>query len=561
MEEQKPKSSGSKISNVEWGLVIGAVVVVDAVQFFLDAFAIGILANRFIDIVVGMALAFYFWARGVKMNAKKVLSLIASFVGEEIPVLDTLPLWTLDVILIMAWDKAEGKIEKAMPILNKTLGKAEGIAGRIEGMGNKQIAPSTINQNDESRTPRTNQYQNSMNNVLDLQNRIPQTRPLKTRMETDGNDTSGGLTLYHGGLPEDASIEDVDLERLGTQQNKKGNTYGGFYLTDDSSRHWSEGYARERGASLHSFDIHPQARILDTGERNTDRLSAEERQATAQTHDLIKGRDTLGRTQYTLLNKSAVTNMKSVPPSAFSKIEREVQPVLTSSTTPHHQELVQDVRQSKLDWIQSEAFAQRLQTWGATIEDVEKIRDQLAQNAMDGNAYILSPDKFKQTINILQKTTGEKNIKEASAFHDSDNHSIFLQERIISPRPPLPGQTTPQTPTPQVDATELNHEYGHLVAGDIWKGPLFRNWKPRFKAGTPDSTYVGLIHETDTRIRSMFRDVREFFDPTSDKFDLKHLMIVKKLRGQGQVSKDTKDLLEHYDDDFLIELANTMPAI
>ncbi len=180
MEEQKPKSSGSKIGNLEWGLVIGAVAIVDAVQLFLNVFAIGVLANRFIDIVVGMALAFYFWIRGIKMNAKKVLSLIASFVGEEIPVLDTLPLWTLDVILIMAWDKAEGKIEKALPILNKTLGQAEGISGRIEGMRNKQITPPTTSQNDESRTPRTNQYQNSMNNVLDLQKRAPQTQPETT---------------------------------------------------------------------------------------------------------------------------------------------------------------------------------------------------------------------------------------------------------------------------------------------------------------------------------------------------------------------------------------------
>lgn len=181
MEEQKPKQTGSKIGNVEWGLVIGATAVVDVVQFILDIFVIGAIANRFVDIVVGMALAFYFWIRGIKMNAKKVLSLIASFVGEEIPVLDTLPLWTLDVILIMAWDKAEGKIEKALPILNKTLGQAEGIAGRIEGMRNKQITPPTTNQNDESRTQRTTQYQNSMNNVLDLQNRIPQAEKHKTQ--------------------------------------------------------------------------------------------------------------------------------------------------------------------------------------------------------------------------------------------------------------------------------------------------------------------------------------------------------------------------------------------
>jgi hypothetical protein len=134
MEEQQPKPSGSKIGNIEWGLVIGAVVLVDLVQLWLNVYVVGVLINRLIDIVVGMALPFYFWIRGVKLNSKKVLSIIATFVGEEIPVFDSLPLWTLDVLLIMAWDKADGKITKALPILNNALNKAEKIAGKIEGL-------------------------------------------------------------------------------------------------------------------------------------------------------------------------------------------------------------------------------------------------------------------------------------------------------------------------------------------------------------------------------------------------------------------------------------------
>ena len=140
MPEQQPQQ-GSKIPNFEWGLVIGAVATVDVVQIVLDMFAIGVIANRFIDIVVGMVLPAYFWLRGVKLNAKKILSLIASFVGEELPIIDALPLWTLDVILIMAWDKAEGKIEKALPILDKSLERAGKITNKIENVGKKLNKP------------------------------------------------------------------------------------------------------------------------------------------------------------------------------------------------------------------------------------------------------------------------------------------------------------------------------------------------------------------------------------------------------------------------------------
>ena len=107
-QQNAPKSS--RISNTEWGLVIGAVLVIDFLQVVLDLFVIGIFVNRFIDIVVGMALPFYFWCRGVKIDSKKVITWVSSFIGEEIPMLDAAPLWTGDVLATMAWDKAEKKL-------------------------------------------------------------------------------------------------------------------------------------------------------------------------------------------------------------------------------------------------------------------------------------------------------------------------------------------------------------------------------------------------------------------------------------------------------------------
>lgn len=119
----------------------------------------------------------------------------------------------------------------------------------------------------------------------------------------------GGLVLYHGGLPETASLEDIDLNRMGSQQNKRNRSYGGFYMSDESSLDWATGYAQERNGILHGFLIAPHARIGEITGRDIDRLSIEERAMLGRDYDLVRGKDLLGRSQYVLLNKDAVTDM------------------------------------------------------------------------------------------------------------------------------------------------------------------------------------------------------------------------------------------------------------
>lgn len=119
----------------------------------------------------------------------------------------------------------------------------------------------------------------------------------------------GGVILYHGGLPDDTTIEEIDLDRLGSQQNKRGRTYGGFYLTDESSKNWTERYASERNGNIHGFLITNSSRIVEIQDRDTDRLSQEQRTELAKDYDLIKGKDLLGRVQYVLLNKDVVNGL------------------------------------------------------------------------------------------------------------------------------------------------------------------------------------------------------------------------------------------------------------
>lgn len=103
-----------KISNVEWGLVIGVLFLIDLVQIALDLiFEIGILVNRFIDIFVGMALPFYLQIRGQSMaNPKRLTGVIGTFLLEEIPDLDALPLWGLDGLYNMSLAKSEALLEQ-----------------------------------------------------------------------------------------------------------------------------------------------------------------------------------------------------------------------------------------------------------------------------------------------------------------------------------------------------------------------------------------------------------------------------------------------------------------
>ena len=106
-------SGKSKISNTEWGLVIGALFTIDGVQIVLDLFVIGAVINRFIDIFVGLSFALYLQLRGQSLvNPKRLLALLATFTGEMIPVVDALPLWGLDGIVNMSLSKVDTIIKK-----------------------------------------------------------------------------------------------------------------------------------------------------------------------------------------------------------------------------------------------------------------------------------------------------------------------------------------------------------------------------------------------------------------------------------------------------------------
>lgn len=98
----QPKIHKSRISATEWGLVIGLMVCIDLMQIILDLFVVGVGVNRAIDIAVGMAFPFYLQIRGEKMgDPRRLLALLATFLGEMVPIVDAFPLWTADAVYNM----------------------------------------------------------------------------------------------------------------------------------------------------------------------------------------------------------------------------------------------------------------------------------------------------------------------------------------------------------------------------------------------------------------------------------------------------------------------------
>lgn len=112
MDEKK-----SKISNVEWGLVIGALFAIDITQILIEWtlgwIGVGVFINWIIDLMTGMSLALYLQLRGQSVvNPKRLAGIVGTFVAELIPVVDQLPLWGMDGIFNMVISKSDEIVSK-----------------------------------------------------------------------------------------------------------------------------------------------------------------------------------------------------------------------------------------------------------------------------------------------------------------------------------------------------------------------------------------------------------------------------------------------------------------
>lgn len=94
-DEVVERKNKRKVDGYEKLAVLGVSAIIDGTQIVLDMFAVGVGVNRFIDIGYGIMLLFYGNQRNL-LNQKTTLSIAATFIAEEIPLVDAAPFWTLD---------------------------------------------------------------------------------------------------------------------------------------------------------------------------------------------------------------------------------------------------------------------------------------------------------------------------------------------------------------------------------------------------------------------------------------------------------------------------------
>ncbi len=107
-----PAVEKSKIIGAEWFMVILALVFLDIIQIIFTALAVpsaGVteLLNFFIDLFIGPSLILYFYFRGVKLDWKVMVGICAAWFGETIPIVEALPLWSLDAGYVWFLEKSK----------------------------------------------------------------------------------------------------------------------------------------------------------------------------------------------------------------------------------------------------------------------------------------------------------------------------------------------------------------------------------------------------------------------------------------------------------------------
>ncbi len=101
---EQSKSKKPKVAHKVWVMeaffIITFVILIDIIQIILDIFLVGAVVNRIIDIVL-VIIVFLWLLLTSRMNSRVILLTVATFVGEAIPVVDLLPLWSLEITYLI----------------------------------------------------------------------------------------------------------------------------------------------------------------------------------------------------------------------------------------------------------------------------------------------------------------------------------------------------------------------------------------------------------------------------------------------------------------------------
>lgn len=130
-------SEPKRISFIEWLFVLGIAIFIDVTEFIVDLITFGVTEAIWppIDMMIGGALAGYLWMRGQKLsNPKRLIPFLSVFGLEMMPLVQDLPLWSLDVIWNWFIAESPASVKKIAGADSNKKGKASDFSNKLQNL-------------------------------------------------------------------------------------------------------------------------------------------------------------------------------------------------------------------------------------------------------------------------------------------------------------------------------------------------------------------------------------------------------------------------------------------
>jgi hypothetical protein len=125
-------------------------------------------------------------------------------------------------------------------------------------------------------------------------------------IKEQGEPSEEKLTFYHGGLPPEATLSDIDVFRLSGRQQKKGRDYAGFYMSPDigDDSFALKYHKANEGSGLHKITLPIDSKVYEYPSSMERITQTELKDLYEKGYDYISGTNLFGKPEYVLLNKN-----------------------------------------------------------------------------------------------------------------------------------------------------------------------------------------------------------------------------------------------------------------
>ena len=269
--------------------------------------------------------------------------------------------------------------------------------------------------------------------------------------------------------------------------------------------------------------------------------------------------------------------MNELPPNneaVLEVIDRQIEEILSRRITEvrEGEELgptIAEVLEEKEGWVNSETLAERLRLWN-NVEDINLIRDRMTRNLASCEVIVLSDEDNRLLDGLCVDYYCTHHPEQAKDEIDTASFECKLVNDDPTNSPVIRGKVIFSKSSAGFQFKEkVRHEIGHVVAQGLFANLLIKKEELPRPHGTtgvnctdPEGylEYISSPDEMDVRVRACMFFLADSWNPEERPATMED---VKKIRDAGMwsISSDVRALRDHFTDDQILWMLNSMPAI